>query len=47
VLAEHQEGLSDHFAGIPIEEAPILFIDRAGTTLLDGALAHFVVKVFR
>jgi flavin reductase (DIM6/NTAB) family NADH-FMN oxidoreductase RutF len=23
----------------------IRFIDRAGTTLLDGALAHFVLKV--
>jgi flavin reductase (DIM6/NTAB) family NADH-FMN oxidoreductase RutF len=47
VLAEYQKALSDYFAGRPIGEANIGFIDRAGTTLLDGALAHFVVKVFR
>ena len=47
VLAEDQKALSDHFAGRPIGEANIRFIDRAGTSLLDGALAHFAVKVLR
>ena len=47
VLAEHQKPLSSHFAGRPIGETEIRFIERAGTTLLDGALAHFVVKMFR
>jgi flavin reductase (DIM6/NTAB) family NADH-FMN oxidoreductase RutF len=46
VLAEHQKTLSDHFAGKPIEETNIRFTNQAGATLLDGALAHFVVKVF-
>lgn len=46
VLAEHQKSLSDHFAGRPTGEANIRFVNRAGTALLDGALAHFVVKVF-
>jgi flavin reductase (DIM6/NTAB) family NADH-FMN oxidoreductase RutF len=47
VLAEQQEGLSNHFAGRTIREAKIRFIDRAGTMLLEGALAHFVVRVLR
>jgi flavin reductase (DIM6/NTAB) family NADH-FMN oxidoreductase RutF len=47
VLAEDQKALSDHFAGRRIGDANIQFIDRAGTTLLDGALAHFAVKVVR
>ena len=45
VLTEDQKALSDHFAGRPIGEAHFRFIDRAGTALLDGALAHFAVKV--
>jgi hypothetical protein len=39
--------LRDHFSGRPTGETNIRFIDRAGTTLLDGALAHFVLKLFR
>jgi flavin reductase (DIM6/NTAB) family NADH-FMN oxidoreductase RutF len=46
VLAEHQKALSNHFAGRSIGETDIRFIERAGTMLLDGAIAHFVVKVF-
>jgi flavin reductase (DIM6/NTAB) family NADH-FMN oxidoreductase RutF len=46
VLAEHQKPLSDHFAGMPIGETNIRFTNRARATLLEGALAHFVVKVF-
>jgi flavin reductase (DIM6/NTAB) family NADH-FMN oxidoreductase RutF len=45
VLAEHQKALSDHFSGRSREQATIRFIDRAGSTLLDGAVAHFIVKV--
>jgi flavin reductase (DIM6/NTAB) family NADH-FMN oxidoreductase RutF len=46
VLAEHQKKLSDHFAGRSIGDTNIRFTNRAGATLLEGALAHFVVKVF-
>jgi flavin reductase (DIM6/NTAB) family NADH-FMN oxidoreductase RutF len=46
VLAEHQRTLSDHFAGRPMGESEIRFVERAGATLLDGALAHFAVKMF-
>lgn len=45
VLAEDQRALSDHFAGRTTENADIRFISRAGTALLDGAVAHFVVRV--
>lgn len=47
VLAEHQKALSNHFAGIPVEAANIRFVGRAGTTLLDGAMPHFVVNLVR
>jgi flavin reductase (DIM6/NTAB) family NADH-FMN oxidoreductase RutF len=47
VLAEDQKALSDHFAGRPIGDVHIRFIDRAGTPLLEGAVAHFAVKVIR
>jgi flavin reductase (DIM6/NTAB) family NADH-FMN oxidoreductase RutF len=46
VLAEDQRTLSDHFAGRPIGDTNIRFTNRAGATLLEDALAHFVVKVF-
>lgn len=45
VLAEDQTALSDHFAGRTTENADISFISRAGAALLDGAVAHFVVRV--
>lgn len=45
VLAEDQKALSDHFAGRGTGDAEIRFIRRAGTALLEGAVAHFVVKV--
>lgn len=45
VLAEDQRALSDHFAGRAAESAQIHFISRAGAALLEGAVAHFVVKV--
>jgi flavin reductase (DIM6/NTAB) family NADH-FMN oxidoreductase RutF len=47
VLAEHQKLLSNHFSGRSIGGTSIRFIDRAGTALLEDALAHFVVKMFR
>jgi flavin reductase (DIM6/NTAB) family NADH-FMN oxidoreductase RutF len=45
VLAEDQEALSTHFAGRPQEGLQIPFISRAGTPLLDGAVAYFVARV--
>lgn len=45
VLAEDQRSLSDHFAGRPTEDLDVRFTSRAGTVLLDGALAYFTVKV--
>ena len=45
VLAEDQRDLSDHFAGRGTKDGPIHFISRADMALLDGAVAHFVVKL--
>jgi flavin reductase (DIM6/NTAB) family NADH-FMN oxidoreductase RutF len=45
VLAEDQRALSDHFAGRTTEDVQIHFVSRAGTALLDGAIAYFVVRV--
>jgi flavin reductase (DIM6/NTAB) family NADH-FMN oxidoreductase RutF len=45
VLAEDQRALSDHFAGRTTEDVRIHFVSRAGTSLLDGAIAYFVVRV--
>jgi flavin reductase (DIM6/NTAB) family NADH-FMN oxidoreductase RutF len=45
VLAEDQRALSDHFAGRTMEDVQVRFVDRAGAALLDGAVAHFVVRV--
>jgi flavin reductase (DIM6/NTAB) family NADH-FMN oxidoreductase RutF len=45
VLAEDQRMLSEHFAGRGEEGAHIGFVKRAGTPLLDGAVAYFVVRV--
>jgi flavin reductase (DIM6/NTAB) family NADH-FMN oxidoreductase RutF len=45
VLAEHQEALSNHFAGQRAPGIPVPFQMRDGIPLLDGAMAHFVVEV--
>ena len=45
VLAEDQKAVSDHFAGRATEDTNIQFISRAGTVLLDGAVAYFAVRV--
>lgn len=45
VLAEDQRALSDHFAGRIAERANVRFVSRAGTALLDGAIAYFAVRV--
>jgi flavin reductase (DIM6/NTAB) family NADH-FMN oxidoreductase RutF len=45
VLAAHQRGLSDHFAGIPTDAETIQFKNRAGVALLEGAVAHFVARI--
>jgi flavin reductase (DIM6/NTAB) family NADH-FMN oxidoreductase RutF len=45
VLAEHQRPLSDHFAGIQADDFEIQFEDRAGVTLLEGAVARFAARI--
>ena len=45
VLAEHQEKLSNHFAGRTIEGLHIRFVERLGIPLIEGAVAYFVVQL--
>jgi flavin reductase (DIM6/NTAB) family NADH-FMN oxidoreductase RutF len=45
VLAEDQKQLSDHFAGIPGDAVEIQFKNRCGSELLEGAVAHFAVRI--
>ncbi len=45
VLAEHQEALSAHFAGRPMDGLEIAFTTRDGIPLLEGAVAFFVVRL--
>ena len=45
VLAERQRALSDHFAGRPVQGVQVQFVNRAGATLVDGAIAYFAVRV--
>jgi flavin reductase (DIM6/NTAB) family NADH-FMN oxidoreductase RutF len=45
VLAEHQESLSNHFAGRTVEGLDLRFLERHGVPLVEGAVAHFVVQV--
>jgi flavin reductase (DIM6/NTAB) family NADH-FMN oxidoreductase RutF len=45
VLAEDQRAVSDHFAGRTIEDLQVRFVSRAEASLLDGAVAYFVVRV--
>jgi flavin reductase (DIM6/NTAB) family NADH-FMN oxidoreductase RutF len=45
VLAENQEHFSNHFAGRTVEGIHVRFLTRNGIPLLEGAVAHFVVRV--
>jgi flavin reductase (DIM6/NTAB) family NADH-FMN oxidoreductase RutF len=45
VLTENQEHFSNHFAGRVVEGLQVRFVQQNGVPLLDGAVAHFVVKV--
>jgi flavin reductase (DIM6/NTAB) family NADH-FMN oxidoreductase RutF len=45
VLGEDQRLLSEHFAGRAADAAQIGFVNRAGTPLVSGAVAFFVVRV--
>ena len=45
VLAENQEALSSHFAGLTVEGLEIRFTMRKDIPLLEGAVAYFVVQV--
>jgi flavin reductase (DIM6/NTAB) family NADH-FMN oxidoreductase RutF len=45
VLAENQEGLSDHFAGRGAGDVQVSFVDKHNVPVIDGAVAHFVARV--
>src|SRR5580693_3994316 len=45
MLAEDQDGLSNHFAGRPAEGLHVRYIHRNGLPLVGGAVAYFVVEV--
>ncbi len=45
VLSEDQEALSDHFAGRPVDDLTIRFVKPTGIPLMEGALAHLVVRI--
>lgn len=45
ILGEAQRALGPYFANHPRPDAAIRFIDHAGTPLLEGCLAHVVVRV--
>lgn len=45
VLGEHQETLSNHFAGRAVPNLHVGFIEREGIPLLEGAVAHFVTHL--
>ena len=45
ILAEHQEQLSNHFAGRAVEGLHVPFVTRNGMPLIEGAVAYFVVDV--
>ena len=45
VLAENQEPLSNHFAGRTVDGIDIRFVLRNGIHLLEGAVAHFAVRL--
>ena len=44
ILSSVQEGLSNHFAGKPGDEA-IPFVRHGGVPLIEGAMAHLVCRV--
>jgi flavin reductase (DIM6/NTAB) family NADH-FMN oxidoreductase RutF len=44
VLTEHQESLSNHFAGRTVEGLHIPFVRHDGVPLIADAAAHFVVR---
>jgi flavin reductase (DIM6/NTAB) family NADH-FMN oxidoreductase RutF len=45
VLGEHQETLSNHFAGRTAPNLHVRFIEREGIPLLEGAVAYFVTHL--
>lgn len=45
VLAEHQEALSAHFAGKPVQGLEVTFTSRNGVPLLSGAVAYFIMQL--
>jgi flavin reductase (DIM6/NTAB) family NADH-FMN oxidoreductase RutF len=44
ILSEHQESLSNHFAGRVVEGLQVHFVRHSGVPLIVDAAAHFVVR---
>jgi flavin reductase (DIM6/NTAB) family NADH-FMN oxidoreductase RutF len=44
MLSEHQEPLSNHFAGRIVEGLQVNFVRHEGVPLIEGAVAHLVVR---
>ena len=45
ILAEHQEKLSNHFAGRVVDGVAFEFIEKDGMMLLNDAVAHLVTTI--
>ena len=45
ILAEHQLGLSDHFAGRGTGDMKVSFVTRRSMPLIEGALAYLILHV--
>lgn len=45
VLAESQQALSAHFAGKPVEDLDLRYLEQQGVPLIPGSLAHIVARI--
>jgi flavin reductase (DIM6/NTAB) family NADH-FMN oxidoreductase RutF len=45
ILAKEQQALSTHFAGRPLDNFPIPWVEAEGLPFLDGAVAHLACDV--
>ena len=45
ILSEGQMEISDHFAGRNVDEVEVHFVEIAGASLIEGAIAHIVADV--
>lgn len=46
ILSEEQQAVAEHFAGMSEDEIEVPFVWRQGLPLVEGAIAHFICKVF-